>query len=166
MTHQGHDVALVLVAASAAAALSAAAVSAADARVYVPPPWRRAAGVATVSLAVVALIVVFVRLGSPATLATRAWKGFSSSGASQNGSLNTRLFHLSGTWRTAQWHVAWLDVKRHPLLEQARIALRKAVAQSPNDWAPWVDLARATFGREQVLARARARALNPLGPAK
>jgi O-Antigen ligase/Tetratricopeptide repeat len=116
MARQGHRVALVLVAASAAAALSALVIARLEPRVHVPARWQRAATVAIVSLALVAMISAFVRFGSPVTIATHAWKSFSGGSVAQTGNLNSRLFHLSSTGRTAQWHVAWIDAQKHPLL--------------------------------------------------
>jgi hypothetical protein len=116
MARQGHRVAFVLLAASGAAALAVSVLATVEARVQVPANWRRVAGVGIAVLAVAAVGAAFVRFGSPATIASRAWHGFSGDGVASSGSLNSRLFHLSSTGRTAQWHVAWVDAKRHPLL--------------------------------------------------
>jgi O-Antigen ligase len=46
----------------------------------------------------------------------------------------------------------------------ARVSFRKAIAKDPSDWNLWFDLARASTGRAQAAAIARATRLDPLGP--
>jgi hypothetical protein len=116
MARQGHRVAFIVLASSAAAALAVAALATVEARVRVPTRWRRVAAVGIAVMAVAAVGAAFVRYGSPTTIASRAWHGFSSGSVAPGETLNSRLFHLSGTGRTTQWHVAWLDAQRHPLL--------------------------------------------------
>jgi predicted Zn-dependent protease len=47
---------------------------------------------------------------------------------------------------------------------RAQASLRRGLEISPNDWSLWFDLARASSGRAQLAALARARGLNPLSP--
>jgi hypothetical protein len=116
MSRQGHRVAFVLVAASAASALAASAVATLERRVRFPPRARHGVTAAVVVASLVAVLAIIGRYGSPLTIASNAWSSFSNRPALQSGNLNTRLFQLSGNGRTTQWHVAWLDAKHHPLL--------------------------------------------------
>ena len=62
------------------------------------------------------LTSVFVRYGSPPTLAERAYNALSEPRAQKNGDLNRRLFTLSSRSRVFTWKAAWADFEDHPLL--------------------------------------------------
>jgi O-antigen ligase/polysaccharide polymerase Wzy-like membrane protein len=116
MSRQGHRFAIVVLAASAASAVTAVVAAKLEPGIHLGPRLRRGFGWAVGALALAAAVVLFVTQGSPWSLAHRGWDNFSSGGVQTTGSLNNRLFHLSGNGRTGQWSVAWRDVKAHPLL--------------------------------------------------
>ena len=113
--HDGHRLALALV---------AFAVVAAGAAVWAQVVERNILFGRTVRLAFVAVLIAAVlaalgagmaRYGSPPTIARKAYDSFTSPPKS-GANLNSRLFSLSSNGRTGLWHVAWLEVKAHPLL--------------------------------------------------
>ncbi len=116
MARQGHRLAIVVAATSAASAVSAVAAASLESSLRLGPRLRRTLGWTLAGLALAGAAAVFATQGSPWTLAQRGWRSFSSGGVQTTGSLNSRLFHLSGNGRTAQWSVAWRDVEAHPVL--------------------------------------------------
>ena len=67
-------------------------------------------------------------------------------------------------WSSEPWRLrgeAQLALGREA---EARASFARAIATSPRDWNLWFDLARASTGRAQAAALARARRLDPLGP--
>jgi hypothetical protein len=113
--HDGHRLAL---------ALLAFAVVAAGAAIWARVVERHIAFGRTVRLAFAAVLIVAVlaalgagmaRYGSPPTIARKAYDSFTSSPKSST-NLNARLFSLSSNGRTGLWHVAWQEVRAHPLL--------------------------------------------------
>jgi hypothetical protein len=114
--HEGHRLALALALLAAAAALVAIALGVAERRI-VPRRAHRLAFAGTVTaLAVLAIALTFVRFGGPATIAQRAYDGFTAPPPATGGNLNTRLFSFSGSGRADLWHVAWRDYVHHPWL--------------------------------------------------
>ena len=112
--HDGHRLALVFLIFAAAAAAVAILAPRAERRVV----FGRSAHVAFAALlitAVTATVAVGIaHYGSPPTIARKAYDSFT--GAPKgNADLNTRLFTLSSSGRVALWHVAWQEVKAHPL---------------------------------------------------
>jgi O-Antigen ligase len=73
----------------------------------------------TVRIAFAAVLVAvgagIARYGSPPTIARKAYDSFTSSPKSTT-NLTARLFSLSSNGRTELWHVAWQEVKAHPVL--------------------------------------------------
>jgi hypothetical protein len=116
MSHQGHELALVLADGCIAAVLAVLVLATLEPRVHLGSRGSRVAWGALAAAVVLGLSAVVVHYGSPVTLAQRAWHGFSGSAATTGPNLNGRLFHLSGNGRTQQWHVAWGDTRAHPLL--------------------------------------------------
>ena len=113
--HDGHRL---------ARALLLFAVVAAAAAIWAQVVERNIAFGRTVRLAFAAVLIAAVlaalgagmaRYGSPPTIARKAYDSFTSSPKS-SANLNARLFSLSSNRRTALWHVAWQEVKAHPVL--------------------------------------------------
>jgi hypothetical protein len=82
-------------------------------------------------------------------------------------SASERLARRATTW--APWSTqGWLLLGEAQIgagnAAEARVSLRKALAEDPGDWNLWFDLARASEGRAQVAALSNARRLNPLSP--
>lgn len=115
-TQQGHHLAVLVVAAAIAAGLAAFAVGEIDRRTRVPRRASRAVGAALLALALLALVGVFARYGSPVSIARRAYDSISTNPPATNGNLNARLFNLSNNGRIAQWSVALHTFERHPIL--------------------------------------------------
>jgi O-Antigen ligase len=115
-THDGHRLAAILVALAAGAALSAVAVGVVERRVAIPVTARRAFAALIVAALAFGLVGVFVRYGSPQTLARKAYDAFRVPEPAAGTNLNERLFDLSGNGRDLEWRVAWRDARDHPLL--------------------------------------------------
>jgi hypothetical protein len=114
---QGHRLLLELVGLAAVSGAVAAALRPLEPRLVLPDRLRRAAVVAPVAIAALAAALAVSQFGSPLKIARDGWHAFASSPPAAEGtSLNSRLFHLSGTGRVAQWQVAWRQVEAYPLL--------------------------------------------------
>jgi hypothetical protein len=113
---EGRRVAVVLALAAAGSALSVIALAFVERRLRPGGRVRRAYGAALALLVVAALSAVFVRHGSPPTLAARAWDAFSTPAPPPESDLNRRLFNLSGGARIHQWRAAWHDYESHAWL--------------------------------------------------
>jgi hypothetical protein len=116
-THDGHRLALVLVALGAATVVLRWAQQRIEASVSVARGVRRAYA-ATLLLALVAtLSLVVARYGSPEAIARTGWSQFTTLPSKGGGTnLNARLFSVSSSGRTIQWHHAWRDARAHPAL--------------------------------------------------
>jgi O-antigen ligase len=114
--HDGHRLAGIVFAACLVAAYAAVAFRSLERSVKVPRRVRHAAGWAVVAVLAVALTAVFVRAGSPVTLAHRAYHSVESNPPATHGNLNNRLFSLSSNGRLAQWRVAVHMFERAPLI--------------------------------------------------
>ena len=77
---------------------------------------RRVYTAVLVVSALMALVLVFVRFGSPPTLVSRAYDAFAAPPPRVGTRLNNRLFSLSGSGRLPQWRVAWHEFEREPVL--------------------------------------------------
>ena len=82
------------------------------------PAVRRGFAAALVVLALVALAMLFARLGAPHTLVSRAYHGFAEPPPAVGGDVSERLFSFSGNGRVPQWRVAWRDFERSPIVGQ------------------------------------------------
>ncbi len=111
----GHALAVILLGLATLAALSALAFDVVQGRWQPRPALRRAFAVVLVCGALIALGLVFARVGSPGTIARRAWHSFNS-GATGGSNLNNRLFQLSSNGRVKQWRVAWHEYRGNPWL--------------------------------------------------
>src|SRR5262249_22454402 len=114
--HDGHRIAVALIALGALESAVAAVLMLARRRIA-PPPALRIAWSAVLVAAVLALLTVaFATYGSPPTIAHRAYRAFQAEPSHTNGDLNARLFSLSGNGRADLWRVAWNQAQAHPLL--------------------------------------------------
>ena len=116
-TREGGRFALVVAVAAVASAALTLLFASAESRVVVPGAVRRAYGAVLLAVLAAGLVAVFVRYGSPPTIARKAYDSFVAipkPGPVSN--LNQRLFSLQGSGRGQLWSVAWKDFKAHPLL--------------------------------------------------
>jgi cytochrome c-type biogenesis protein CcmH/NrfG len=122
-------------------------------------PRVRAGGIAAV---LVVMAVAFVGLVGNIQLSRAA-------DAARDGNWRSAASHA----RTARTWAPWSSQPWQQLGEAqlalgqdgaARASFRKAIAKSPKDWNLWFDLARASAGKAQQEALARATKLNPLSP--
>ena len=65
-------------------------------------------------LLLAALVATFVNFGSPVTIARKGWDAFAAGPPKVTGSLNNRLFNLSGSGRLPQWRVAVRQFEQKP----------------------------------------------------
>jgi tetratricopeptide (TPR) repeat protein len=116
-THDGHRLALLLVALAAAAAALRWAQDRIETGVSVGPRIRRAYAAALILALAAALSLVVARYGSPEAIARKGWDQFTALAPKSGGTnLNARLFSLSSSGRTILWHHAWRDAQAHPVL--------------------------------------------------
>jgi O-Antigen ligase len=114
--HEGHRLALALALLVAVAAVVAIGLGLAERRIVPRRRDRIAFAGVVAAFAVVAVALTFVRLGGPATIAHRAYDGFTAPPAATGNDLNKRLFSFSGNGRADLWHAAWRDYVHHPWL--------------------------------------------------
>jgi len=115
-SHEGHRLAVYLLALAAASALVALGLALAERRIVPPQPARLAFSGALAVVVVASLLAVFVRYGGPVTLVRKGYDSFTTTSGSTPVNLNKRLFTFSGSYRSELWHVAWHDYRDHPLL--------------------------------------------------
>jgi O-Antigen ligase/Tetratricopeptide repeat len=115
-SREGHRLALALVALGVLNGLLAVGLKEAAERLSFSPAARRAYGAALVLVVLAALTAVFVRYGSPPTLAERAYDTLAKPTPSNSGDLNERLFTLSSRGRVLTWKAAWSDFEDNRLL--------------------------------------------------
>jgi tetratricopeptide (TPR) repeat protein len=114
-SHEGHRLALVLVALAVVNGLVAVGLAATQ-RFSFGPAARTAYAAVLVLALVAALTSVFVRYGSPPTLAERAYDTLATPTSSGSQDLNQRLFTLSSRARVLTWRAAWADFEENRLL--------------------------------------------------
>jgi O-Antigen ligase len=113
--HDGHRLALLLVAfVVASAALSAALVLARN-LVSIPPRVSRIYPFALAAAGLIAVVVVLIDVGGPSAAATRTWNSFASPPKPQV-DLGKRLFSFSGSGRADLYRAAWHDAAAHPII--------------------------------------------------
>lgn len=115
-SRDGHGLAVIVIALVAAAALAILVLDWLETSVSVPRGLQRLYAGTLVFVLAASLIVVFGRYGFPPTLARKAYNAFSSPPPHYGANLNKRLFSLSGSGRTEQFHAAWQEVTDHPVL--------------------------------------------------
>jgi hypothetical protein len=115
-SREGHRLALVVALAAVLEGVVVLGLEQVERRGGAHPRLRRAYVAGLVGASLLVLLVLFVRVGSPLTLASRTYHAFAAPPPSLNGRLNSRIFNLSGSGRVVQWRVAWRAYERNPLL--------------------------------------------------
>jgi hypothetical protein len=115
-TSDGHRLALMLVALGVIQVAIVLAVRAAEIRVHVPRMIRIAYGAALVLIILACFAAVFIRFGSPVSIARHAYNSFTAPPPSRVSDLNKRLFNFSGNGRWTLWQTAWQEAKANPVL--------------------------------------------------
>jgi hypothetical protein len=114
-THDGHDLAVLLVVLSFAAAAIAFTFWLVERRAS-PPRSVKIAFASMVAVACMAgAALAFAHYGGPVSLTQRAWRNFKAPPA-QAANLNKRLFTVSGNGRYQLWRIALDDARNHPWL--------------------------------------------------
>jgi hypothetical protein len=113
----GHRLAVWIVVLAVVNALVVIGLRAVERRAHVSALAKRAFAAALALVVVAALASAFVRFGGPVTIARHGWDAFAAPPPTvASGSLNSRLFNLSGTGRLPQWRVAIREFEQHPWL--------------------------------------------------
>lgn len=112
----GHGLAVIAIALAVAAGLTMLGFDWLEDSVTVGESVRRAYAGTLLFLLAAFLIVVFGRYGFPPTLARKAYDAFQTPTGYTGGDLNKRLFNLSGSGRSEQFHTAVQQISAHPLL--------------------------------------------------
>jgi O-antigen ligase/polysaccharide polymerase Wzy-like membrane protein len=116
-THDGHRLALVLIALAAGGAALTWAHGRLASTFHIGSRVRRAYAAALILALAASLSLVVARYGSPETIARHGWNQFTTSAPAGEGTnLNARLFSLSGSGRSILWRHGWHDAQAHPLL--------------------------------------------------
>jgi hypothetical protein len=113
--HDGHRIALVLLALALAEAAIALALRRAQ-RIAIPQTLRLAWTAVLVAVLLGAVGGVIAHYGSPAHIARRAYHAFVAPPPANVSNLNKRLFDLSSNGRVDLWKVAWRQADAHLLL--------------------------------------------------
>jgi O-Antigen ligase len=113
--HDGHRLALMLLALAFASAIATSVFAAAERRASVPPQVNVAFGAALVLALLLASGAAFVRYGGPITLSQKAYDAFKAPPPHAT-NLNRRLLSFSGNGRADLWRLAWDDARNHPWL--------------------------------------------------
>jgi hypothetical protein len=114
--HDGHRLALIVLALVVASALAAATVTALAARMTARITLERVYAIVLAVLAVAAVATVFVHFGGPLGTAKRTWDSFASAPPKSQPDLQKRLFSFSGNGRADLWRAAWHEFTAHPLV--------------------------------------------------
>jgi tetratricopeptide (TPR) repeat protein len=115
-TRDGHGLTVIVIALVVVAALAVLLLDWLEEAVAVPHRVQRVYAGTLIFFLAALLIVVFGRYGFPPTLARKAYDAFSVVPSQTGANLNSRLFSLSGSGRTEQFHTAWQQVSDHPAL--------------------------------------------------
>ena len=115
---EGHRLALVVLAATAASALIAWAASLAAKRVTVSSGVRRIADLLAVGAVVASLVIALVAVGGPSRGISRIKDEFDTLPVGGTADLNSRLFQFYGTGRAEIFPVAWREFKKSPVVGQ------------------------------------------------
>ena len=113
--HDGHRLALAVALLVPGTALCALIGIALERRLQPSRTLRLAYGGLLLTIPLVALVLLSVRYGSPAHIASRAYNSFKSPPA-EGANLNKRLLSLTSNGRIDLWHVAWRDYNEHSTL--------------------------------------------------
>jgi hypothetical protein len=112
----GHRLAVWLGVLAVANALVVVAFAVVEDRVHMTRRAREPFAAGMALLLVAGLSATFVHFGGPITIARSGWDAFAAPPPQVSGSLNNRLFNLSGTGRLPQWRVADNEFRQHPVL--------------------------------------------------
>lgn len=112
--HDGHRLAVAIVALCAVSAALALALSHVQAHVHVGERARKVSARGALAALLVGIVVLFAALGTPWSLAQRAWGSFTTQPVHTT-SLNQRLLTLSGSGRAEAWRIAINDFAQHPV---------------------------------------------------
>jgi hypothetical protein len=115
-SHQGHRLLAVVIVLGLGSASTSVGLAMLARRMRPTRRVQTVVGAALVACTLGAAAAAIVAYGAPWTIAARGWKTFSSTAPVSTPDLNSRLFHLSGSGRVAQWRVAWQEVESHPVL--------------------------------------------------
>ncbi len=115
-SRDGHGLAVITIVLMVVAALAILALDWLETAVSIPHGLRRAYAGTLIFILAASVIVVFGRYGFPPTLARKTYDAFNTLPPRAATNLNSRLFSLSGSGRTEQFHTAWQQVSDHPVL--------------------------------------------------
>jgi O-Antigen ligase len=115
-SRDGHGLAVIAIALVVGAALAVLLLDWLETAVSVRHGVQRVYAGTLLFVLAACLIVVFGRYGFPHTLARKAYDSFTQPPQKVETNLNSRLFNLSGTGRTEQFHTAWQEAGDHPVL--------------------------------------------------
>jgi hypothetical protein len=114
--HDGKRYALIVLVSVVLTGVLAVVLALVERRAAVPRAVRVAYGGTLALIVLAGLVVVFMRYGSPAHIASNGWRSFKSSPSPVGSNLNRRLFSFSGNGRVDVWRVAWHDYRANPML--------------------------------------------------
>jgi hypothetical protein len=115
---QGHRLALVLLAVALVLLVVAALLHRLDGGWHPSATVARVGRICAAGVLILFVGAVLVFVGSPSTIAHRAYTGFNGRAPAANNpgvDLNKRLFSLSGNSRATLWRIAWNDVRANPV---------------------------------------------------
>ncbi|MBA3735474.1 MAG: O-antigen ligase family protein [Actinobacteria bacterium] len=110
----GHRLAVWVVALAVVNAVAIIAFAAIEHRIQADRRTQRAFASLLGLLLLTALVATFATFGSPVTIARKGWDAFAAPPPRVAGSLNTRLFNLSGNNRLPVWRVAVRQFEQKP----------------------------------------------------
>jgi O-antigen ligase len=113
---EGRDLLRALLLLTAASGIVGFAVALVDRRITIGTRTRQAFGATLLAASAAALVVLWVNVGSPYSIATDAWDRFRAAPKETSGDLNDRLFDLSSNGRIQHWSVARDDFENHVLI--------------------------------------------------
>ena len=132
-TREGHRLAIFVAASAVVNALVTLVLEHLERRIGPRPRLRRAYAGGLIAAILAALLVVFVRFGSPPTLAVRTYDAFAAPPPTMHGKVTDRLFNLSGSGRLVQWRVAWRAYRAEAVVRVGGGHLRRIVERAPAD---------------------------------
>ena len=114
--HDGHRLALLLVAFVVASAALCGALVLLRTLLSIPPIVSRVYPIVLAAAAVFAVLVVVIDLGGPSAAVRRPWDSFAAPPPKQQTDLGKRLFSFSGNGRADLYRAAWHDATAHPIV--------------------------------------------------
>lgn len=114
--HDGHRLALELLALGIAAAALASVAVILERRVAIPVGLRRVFAGTAAAAAVAAAAAGLAVAGGPARIVEHAYAAFTAPPPHATRDLNRRLLSFSGNGRADLWRIAWDEAAQHPLL--------------------------------------------------